>query len=204
VARIGILGGSFNPPHRGHLALARSAQDELELDGVVLMPANSTPQKPGELDPGPEHRLAMCRLLVAEAPATSVCALEIERGGVSYTVDSLSKIHATHPDAELTFILGGDVAQTLGSWREPARVLELADLAVAARAGSARRRVFDALDALHADAEVHFLQMPPIDISSSLVRRRAVWREPIDQLVGPGVAGYIAEHELYRPAGGTS
>lgn len=198
MARIGILGGTFNPPHLGHLALARSAQDELALDRVVLMPAHGAPHKPDELDPGAEHRLAMCRLLVADADGPAVCALEVERGGVSYTVDSLRALRATHPDAELTFIVGADVASAIASWREPQAVLELAQLAVAARAGSARRRVLAAVDALDEHAEVRFLEMARIDISSSMVRRRAVWGEPIEQLVGPAVAGYVAEHGLYR------
>ncbi len=198
MARIGILGGTFNPPHLGHLALAHSAREELRLDRVVLMPAHSAPHKTGELDPGPEQRLAMCRLLVGDSDEPSVCALEVERGGVSYTVDSLSTIHDTDPDAQLTFVVGADVAATLASWRQPARVLELADLAVAARAGAARQRVLDAVAGLDADAHVRFLEMPRIDVSSSMVRRRAAWREPIAQLVGPSVAAYIDEHGLYR------
>jgi nicotinate-nucleotide adenylyltransferase len=201
VARIGILGGTFNPPHLGHLALARSARDELQLDRVALIPTHSAPHKPDELDPGPEHRLAMCRLLVADEEATSACALEIERGGVSYTVESLRALHAAHPDAQLTFVVGADVAGTIGSWRDPCAVLQLARLAVAARAGAARRRVLAAVDALDASADVRFLAMPAIDISSSMVRRRVMWGEPIERLVGPAVAGYIAEHGLYHADG---
>jgi len=201
VASVGILGGTFNPPHLGHLALARSARDELQLDRMALMPAHSAPHKPDELDPGPERRLAMCRLLVAGEDATSVCALEIERGGVSYTVDSLWALHAAHPAVQLTLVVGADVAATIGSWRDPRAVLELAGLAVAVRAGAARRRALAAVHELEVDADVRFLQMPPIDVSSSMVRRRVVWGEPIEHLVGPAVAGYIAEHGLYRADG---
>jgi nicotinate-nucleotide adenylyltransferase len=202
---LGILGGTFNPPHLGHLALARHALSELGLARVLLMPAHIPPHKPageGGWDPGPEHRLRMCQLAVAGEDCLSACALEIERGGPSYTVDTLTAIHASHPDAPLTFLVGADTASTLASWREPARLLALADLAVAARARSAsRQRVLDTVAALASGdrlPRVRFLAMPAIDISSSQARRRAALGEPIEELVGPAVAAYIAEHRLYR------
>ena len=172
---------------------------------MLLVPAHTAPYKAGEdgvwdgRDPGPQHRLRMCRLAVDGVAGLSVSAVEVERGGLSYTVDTLTSIHASHADAELTFIVGADTAQTLPTWREPARVLELARLAVAARAGAERRRVLAALSGLGvAAADVSFLAMPAIDVSSSLVRRRAADGESIDELVGPAVAAYIAEHRLYR------
>jgi nicotinate-nucleotide adenylyltransferase len=172
---------------------------------VVLMPAHTQPLKGREQDPGPEHRLGMCRLAVAEEQGVSVCALEIERGGASYTVDTLRSIHASHPHVELTFIVGADTAGTLPSWREPTAVLELAGLGVAARTGSDRRRVLDVLSGLGAGGadgpQVRFLEMGAIDISSSRVRACASRGEPIEALVGPAVAGYIAEHGLYRAGG---
>jgi nicotinate-nucleotide adenylyltransferase len=148
----------------------------------------------------------MCRLAVRGEDGLSVCALEIERGGVSYTVDTLKAIHASHPDAELTFIVGADTASTLPGWREPARLLELAHLAVAARSGSARRQVLDAIAGAGLDEQrvrgsgerVQFLEMPVIEVSSSLVRQRVRAGEPIEQLLEPAVAAYIAEHSLYR------
>lgn len=207
LSSLGILGGTFNPPHLGHLAVARHALGELHLDRVVLMPAHTPPHKPageGGWDPGPEHRLRMCELAVAHAKRLSACALEIERGGASYTVDTLSSIHASHPHARLTFIVGADTASTLASWREPARLLDLADLAVAARTGSARGQVLDTIAAVRSEdrqddrhGRVSFLEMPVIEISSSLARQRAAAGEPIDNLVGPAVARYIAEHCLY-------
>ena len=136
-----------------------------------------------------------------------MCALEIERGGPSYTVDTLQAIHSSHPDAQLTFILGADTASTLPSWREPARVLELADLAVAARTGSDRDGVLDTVAPLLAaglarardsrPAGVRFLHMPTIEVSSSMVRERAAGGAPIEELVGGAVARYIHEHGLY-------
>jgi nicotinate-nucleotide adenylyltransferase len=195
---LGILGGTFNPPHLGHLAIARDALRELALDRVVLMPARMPPHKPVERDPGSAARLAMCRLLVAGAEGVSVCAHELERDGPSYTVDTLRAIHASDPDAELTFIVGADTAATLPSWREPRRLLELATLAVAARSGTDRRGVIQALAPLApAQGRVRFLETPVIEISSSLARERAAAEEPLEAIVGEGVAGYIVEHGLY-------
>lgn len=133
---VGILGGTFNPPHAGHLALARSAREQLGLDRVLLMPANIAPNKPvSSEDPGAEHRLAMCRLAAATEDGVQASALEVERGGVSYTVDTIRSIHDREPDAELTLILGADTARTLPGWREPECLLGMAGLAVAERDG---------------------------------------------------------------------
>jgi nicotinate-nucleotide adenylyltransferase len=221
---LGILGGTFNPPHRGHLALARHARQELGLERVLLVPAHTAPYKaageggsdrPSGLDPGPEHRLRMCQLALAGEQGMSVCAVEIERGGLSYTVDTLRSIQASHPDTELTVIVGADTASTLGSWREPAQLLELARLAVATRAGATHQRVLDVLTAIarvpRADAggdgersgaatRVSFLEMPAIEVSSSATRERLARGEAVDGLVGPAVASYIAEQHLYASA----
>ena len=203
MARIGILGGTFNPPHRGHLALARHALDELSLDEVLLMPVNTPPHKPGGEDPGPAHRLEMCRLAVAGEPAISACGLELERGGPSYTADTLKEIHDRHPEAELTFIVGADTARTLPGWHEPQRVLELAELAVAARAGSDRVHVTDALERAAGSGprpRVRFLEMAPIEASSSSARSLIATGAQAQEMLGQEVAAYIAAHGLYRDA----
>jgi nicotinate-nucleotide adenylyltransferase len=209
---LGILGGTFNPPHLGHLAVAQSARDELGLGRVLMMPARIPPHKPSDADPGPEHRLQMCRLLAAGEAGLSVSELEIDRDGPSYTVDSLRAIHASHPDAQLTFIVGADTASTMPRWREPEEVLELADLAVAERAGPGRAGVLEALSPLLGghppiDGEGHpegisFLNMPAVSISSSMARERVARGEPVEDLVGAAVARYIAEHGLYRESAG--
>ncbi len=172
-----------------------------------MMPARIPPHKRPEQDPGPQHRLAMCRLCIAHTDGLSVCALEIERGGPSYTVDTLQAIHSSHQQAQLTFILGADTANTLPAWREPARVLELADLAVAARTGSDSAEVLETIEGLLAGGRpvtvdprstaIRFLHLPTMEVSSSMARERAARGQPIDDLVGPAVAGYIREHGLY-------
>jgi len=198
---LGILGGTFNPPHLGHLAIARQARTELGLDRVLLMPTYSIAHKNAGPDPGAEHRLSMCRLLVEDDGGLAASALEIERGGQSdrggrsYTVDTLEEIHASHPDTRLTLIAGADTASTVPGWHEPARLLALADLAVARRSGTGARAV---LDSLPRAAAVRFLDTPVLHVSSSIVRERLAAREPVEDLVGGAVAGYIAEHGLYR------
>lgn len=188
------------------------------------MPVHTSPHKPAARDPGPQHRLQMCRLLVQDEPGLRACALEIERGGTSYTVDTLSALHASDPDAELTFIVGADTARTLPAWREPARLLELADVAVAGREGTSREQVLRCLrsiaptvapfnggtpaDPAGSGAPTHarrpcvrFLSMPLVDISSSQVRERAAHAQPVEELVGARVARYIEAQRLYRDAG---
>jgi nicotinate-nucleotide adenylyltransferase len=205
---LGVLGGTFNPPHLGHIELARSARDQLGLDRVVLMPALIPPHKAAERDPGARHRLAMCRLAIDGEPGISACALELDRPGPSYTVDTLVAIHAVEPDAELTFIVGADIARTLPSWREPAKVLQSARLAVAERSGASREQVSSTVAALQAAggaraSELVFLKMPAVEISSSMVRERAACGEPLEALVGADVASYISENRLYRAEQGS-
>jgi nicotinate-nucleotide adenylyltransferase len=166
---------------------------------VLLVPARLPPHKPVVEDPGGARRLEMCRLLLAGAAGLVVSAIELERDGPSYTVDTLSAIHTSDPEAELTFIVGADIAATLPSWHEPGRLLGLASLAVAGRTGGDRGATLAAVARVGGDdSRVRFLDSPVIDVSSSLVRERAGAGEPLDGLVGADVARYIAEHGLYR------
>lgn len=192
-----MLGGTFNPPTLGHLAIARHAREQLGLDRVVLMPVATPPHKHVSEDPGSKARLEMCELLVRGAQGVGVCALETERGGPSYTVDTLRELHARHPETELTFIAGADVASTLPDWREPRELLSLARLAVASRPGSDRVGVRAALASIGAEDGAEFLEAPLIDVSSSRAREQAAAGRPIDRLVGGEVAEYIREHALY-------
>jgi nicotinate-nucleotide adenylyltransferase len=201
VPAIGILGGSFNPPHAGHLALARHARDELGLEKVWLMPLHTPAHKPMQADPGPEHRLEMTGLASAGERGIAACDLEVRRGGTSYTVDTLSEIHAGDPEAQLTFVVGADTALTLPRWRSPERVLSLARLAVARRPGSDETAVLDAVGRIAgADARVVFLEMSPVEASSTLARERIAAGEPTDGLLVPAVRDYIDRAGLYRAA----
>ncbi len=196
--RVGILGGTFNPPHIGHLIAAQEAHLQLSLDRVLLMPAGIQPHKLDEQDdPGAGHRLAMCRCATCADERFEVSPLEVERAGPSYTVDTLIELHSRAPDHELYLIVGGDVAAGLPSWREPERVLSLARLAVAKRRGTARDSVQRALSGLRGGERAEFFRMPRIAISSTMVRRRVRAGQPIAYLVPESVASYIHQHRLY-------
>ena len=198
--RVGILGGTFNPPHLGHLICAQEAHRELGLDRVLMIPARIPPHKPVEHEPGAEHRLELCRRAAAGDERFEVSALELAREGPSYTVDTLLELTAHDPQAELFLIVGGDIAAGLPRWREPERVLELATVAVAKRRGTARSSVDAALESLPGGERAQFFSMPRIGVSSTLVRRRVRSGQPIRYLVPDAVAGYIAEHRLYAEA----
>ena len=199
MGRIGLLGGTFNPPHVGHMLCAQEALAALELDRALLMPVHTPPHKELEADPGADVRLELCRLAVGDAPGIEVSPLEVERRGRSYTVDTLRALHDADPENELTFIAGADQACGLPSWREPAAVLELAELAVAEREATRREDVLERLSGLpEAAGRVRFFAMPRVDVSSSLVRRRVAAGRPIRWLVPDGVASAIAERGLYR------
>jgi len=199
VAAIGILGGSFNPPHLAHLVCASEAAAQLGLDRVLLTPVATAPHKEAEQDPGAEVRLELCRLAIAGDERLGVCDLEVLRGGPSYTVDTLRELHARTPEDDLTFIVGGDIALGLPSWHEPEAVLDLARLAVAERSGTGREEIARRLAARFGDAPAPvFFEMPRVDISSSEIRRRVAQGDPIRYLVPDCVAEQIARERLYR------
>jgi nicotinate-nucleotide adenylyltransferase len=198
LGRIGILGGTFNPPHVGHLICAQSAHEQLELDRVVLMPASVPPHKEVEVEPGAEHRVEMCRLATAKDERLAVSRLELDRPGPSYTADTLRAIHESAPGDDLTFIVGGDMAHSLPSWREPEAVLELATLAIAGRSGTGRTDIEQRLEPLAGPDRIRFFDMPRIDISSSDIRRRVRDGRPIRYLVPEDVVRYIGTEGLYR------
>ena len=199
MARIGILGGSFNPPHLAHLVCASEAAAQLSLDRVLLTPVAAPPHKEAEQDPGPQARLELCRLAIAGDERLGVCDLEVVRGGPSYTVDTLRELHARTPEDHLTFIVGGDIALGLPSWHEPEAVLDLARLAVAERSGAGREEIAGRLAQHFGDAAAPvFFDMPRLDISSSQIRRRVAQGDPIRYLVPDSVAEQIARGRLYR------
>jgi nicotinate-nucleotide adenylyltransferase len=199
VARVGILGGTFNPPHLAHLVCASQAASQLGLDHVLLTPNAVPPHKEARMDPGPAERLELCRLAAAGDERLRVCDLEIARGGPSYTVDTLRVLHERDPEDHLTFILGGDIALGLPSWHEPEAVLELATLAVAERSGAIRGDVTARLREAFGDLpRLQFFDMPRIDLSSSDIRRRIASGSSIRYLVPDPVADRIERKRLYR------
>jgi nicotinate-nucleotide adenylyltransferase len=198
VARIGLLGGTFDPPHIGHLVCAQEAFAQLELDRVLFVPAGTPPHKEIVADPGVEHRVAMCEAAVAGDDRFGVSRADADREGPAYTVDLLRSLGDRD---ELTFIVGGDMAASLPTWRDPEGVLALARLGIAEREGVRRADIVERLAGLAGpDERVAFFDMPRIDISSSLIRRRAAAGLPLRYLVPDAVADYIEREGLYRQA----
>ena len=196
MARVGLLGGTFNPPHLAHLVCAMEARDQLGLDEVRLVVAAVPPHKEVPADPGVEVRLDLCALAAAAEPGLEVSRVEADRPGPSYTVDTLRELHEDSPEDELTFIVGGDQALGLPDWREPDAVLSLARLAVAGREQVTRQVVLDRCAALDT-SRLDFFDMPRLDISSTDLRSRVGEGRPIRHLVPAAVADRIAELELY-------
>jgi nicotinate-nucleotide adenylyltransferase len=196
--RIGLLGGTFNPPHLGHLVCAQEAWAQLGLDRVLLVPVHTPPHKEALSDPGVEHRVALCEAAVGHDARLGVARVEADVPGPSYTVDTLKRLHDARPEDQLTFIVGGDMAHSLPRWREPEAMLALAELGVAERQGVGRDDILDALSGLSGAAErLRFFDMPRIDVSSTMIRDRIAAGAPVRYLVPDAVAGYIAREGLY-------
>jgi nicotinate-nucleotide adenylyltransferase len=197
-AAIGVLGSAFNPPHLGHLALAQEASWQLGLEEVVLVPTGQAPHKRIAGDPGRGERLEMTRRAVSEDERFSVSSLEVDREGPSYAYETLQALAEERPDRKLVFVMGADAAAGLESWREPERVVGLANLAVARRAGVADAEVATAMRSLGCEDRVTMLEMPQFGVSSSVVRERAKQGRPLRYLVPEPVADYIEEKGTYR------
>jgi nicotinate-nucleotide adenylyltransferase len=195
--RVGILGGAFNPPHIGHLICAQEALVQLELDRVMFVPVGEAPHRTLDDDPGPEARLEMAELAVADDERFSVSRMEVDREGPSYTSDTLEQLGAESPDDELFLILGGDQAAALASWHEPDKVLERATLVVFERMSWSRNAIGIKIGRLPGAQNVRYLDMPLIQVSSSAIRRRVREGLPIRYLLPDKVVEYIATNELY-------
>jgi nicotinate-nucleotide adenylyltransferase len=195
--KLGLLGGTFNPPHLGHLVCAQEACVQLGLDEVVFIPVYSPPHKEVVDDPGVAARVELCRLAVADDSRFWVSRIEADVPGRSYTVDTLRRLHESSPDDELTFIVGGDMAHALPTWHEPETVLSLATLGVAEREGIRRTDIMERLAGLAGADKIRFFDMPRLDISSSAIRRRVADGRPIRYYVPDPVANYIATEGLY-------
>ena len=195
--RIGILGGTLDPIHNGHIEIALKAMDVLGLDGVALMPSGDPPHKPRAT--GRQDRMEMARLAAAEHPGLYASDVEINRRGVTYTVDTLSALAVERPEVQWTYIIGADTLNTLESWREFPRVARLCDFAVVQRPGCdvelAKLRA-KAITACY-DTQVTLLPLSGPALSSTKIRRRVAAGEDISGEVPAPVAAYIRDHGLY-------
>ena len=200
VERVGVLGGTFDPPHMGHLWLATLAADAMQLDRVLFMPAAQPPHKPGGTVSRATDRLLMTRLAIAGEPRFEICPLELERPGPSYTVDSLEELRRIEPqDTRIFLVMASDSLSTIDTWREPDRVLELAEWIVGPRPDAAppdRAALVDRFG--EAAARIHLLEGPSLAISSTAIRARVAAGRTIGYLVPRAVEELILERRLYR------
>jgi nicotinate-nucleotide adenylyltransferase len=197
---VGVLGGAFNPPHLGHLLLAQEAVAALGLDELVLVPTGTAPHKRIDPEPGPAVRFEMTAAAVAGVPGFRVSDVEVGRDGPSFAYRTLVLLADELPGSVLTFVMGADVAAGLERWKRPERVVELAAVAVAARPGFDSDAIDDVLGRLGAADGAARIEMPPVGISSTLVRERVAAGRPIRWMVPDAVARLIAEHGLYGAA----
>lgn len=200
--RVGILGGTFDPPHLGHLWLASLAADVMDLQRVLFMPAARPPHKRDRTISGATDRLLMTRLAIGSDPLLELSPIEMERTGPSYTIDSVTQLQATYGGAsELFLLMAADSLQQIDTWREPDRLLATVEWIVGPRPGapvpdmSALRERFDG-----AASRIHLLDGPSLDISSSEIRRRVAAGRVISYLVPRPVEELIADRGLYRAA----
>ena len=190
--RLGIFGGTFDPPHIGHLLAAVDAVERLTLDRLVLVPASVQPLKTNSKVREAKHRLAMTRLLVEGDQRFAVDPLEIERAGLSFSVDTLRTFAERHPSDERFFVVGADVLRTFERWREPAEVLRLATLVVMTRESEGET----APGNLPAGGRA--IPSRRIDVSSTEIRARVSSGRSLHGFVPDSIAAYIAAHGLYR------
>lgn len=196
MSKIGILGGTFDPPHLAHIAIAQAARAQLELDEVILVPAGRSPFKLAENMSLAKHRLKMTELAIDEEEGLSVSDIEITRAGPSFTVDTLVELHMAQP-ADYWLILGSDQLKAFVDWKGPHRILQMARLAAVVRPPDTR----DKLEVLLADwmtSKVDYVELEPSPISSTQLRSMIKHGQPIDKWVKPSVKAYVDQERLYR------
>jgi len=195
--RIGVLGGTFDPVHNGHLHIADALRTALDLDGVLWVPAGRPPHKSDQIVSSDDDRLAMLDLALAGSATDEISTIDIDRSGPSYTADTLEILAEHFPNAQLFFLMGEDSLRDLPTWHHPERILRVAELAVAGRPG-----VETDLESLEFQVpgvrkRVHVVPTEEIAISSSEIRRRVKENQSIRGLVPASVEAYIQEHGLY-------
>lgn len=193
--RIGIFGGTFDPPHLGHVTVARDVADALALDHVLWIPARVSPHKLGRAVSPPAARLDMLEAAASQDPRFQVSQVELEREGPSYTVDTLRDLRARWPAAELFLILGADQLRAFASWRDPEEILRMATLALMDRDGDDAARAAPDLPGM--ERAVH-VPVTRVDVSATEVRAAVAAGRDVSGMVPPGVLAVMEREGLYR------
>jgi nicotinate-nucleotide adenylyltransferase len=190
--RLGLMGGSFNPIHNGHLAAAEEAIAKFNLDKVIFIPCGQPPHKDENALASAEDRYLMTAIAIANDPRFTVSRYEIDKPGASYTVDTMRHYKEETPDAELYFITGADSVQELETWREPERIYDYGYLIGATRPGYTVDRAPKVAE------RVIWMEIPALDISATEIRRRLRENLPVTNLMPAGVLEYIRSRRLYQ------
>ena len=198
--KIGLVGGTFDPIHVGHLLLGEWAAETFGLDEVWFLPAGMPYFKEGTKVSSREDRLAMTRLAAKTIPGARVCDIELRREGRTYTWETVQELNEAYPDDEFFFIFGEDCLNQLESWRYPERILSGCTLVAAMRGGGSAKAALEEKAAQLMErfgGEILVMEFPQLEISSTMIRRRAAEGKPLRYLVPPAVEEYIGEHRLY-------
>ena len=220
--KIGIIGGTFDPVHNGHLNLAEQAQKFFDLDKVIFIPTFRSPHKLAIKPESCKHRLSMLSLALKNRPGFSMDKIEIKKNAVSYTIETLKDLDSEHPDWSIFLIVGADVFQAIDTWKNSKQLLDFCNILVATRPGvdfaisesiknklslsepetnihpSKFRTELMVFENLKKGAKVIFFPIPPLDISSKDIRQRIIQKEEIKNLLPLSVDHYIMKHRLYR------
>lgn len=194
--RVGVLGGTFDPPHIGHATVAAAVVRAVDLDRLLWVPVAIPPHRRGRTPTAGEVRRRMVRAAIGDDPRFALCDLELERGGVSYTVDTLRRLTADHPEWSLSLILGADLVDGFPLWKEPEAIVRLAEIVVTSRPGCRlpSPRSMEVQGGRHA---VQTVRVTPVEVSSSLVRDRVRRRMAVSDMVTPAVLTIIEGEGLY-------
>jgi nicotinate-nucleotide adenylyltransferase len=197
--RLGVFGGTFDPPHYGHLAAAEEAGEQLGLARVLFLPTGEPPHKPGEPISPVADRLCMTELAITDNPRFAISRVDVDRPGASYTVDTLALLQAAHGPVALYFICGMDMLASFLTWREPARVLARCQLVAVTRPGTPPVDLAVLEAALPGARErIHVLRVPGLDVSSTELAERVAAGRSLRYLTPPTIVEYIRARGLYR------
>jgi nicotinate-nucleotide adenylyltransferase len=190
LSRIGILGGTFDPPHNGHIAIAETAIRELRLREVIFVPARIPPHKSKNEISSRQDRLAMLRLAVEGRNDFRISEIEFNRPGPSYTVDTLIELQREEPDSKFYFLIGADNISEMETWYQPERILKIARVAAAGRPGFSPEGKFSGM--------IESFTMNPVNVSSTMIREKVRSGQSISGLLPPAVEEYIIKRDLYK------
>ena len=219
--RVGILGGSFDPVHRGHIGLATGALEKFRLDHILFIPAYLSPHKLTNEPASPHHRLAMLKLALGSHPSFSILEIELEKKQVSFTVDTLSVLTPLNPDTDYYLIMGIDAFLSIKTWKSVHRLLGMCHVIVATRPGYSLEGMEECLENIFGESEnlyspgtlegdirvfrhlekkttLNFFDLPPMDISSTVIREKIHRHQEIKNMLPPEVENYMIENQLYR------